>query len=85
MFQIELIAEESYQVSIGTMRLKLSELQESDNEIQKIRAKRLKSDYEKVDGVMHHEGYFLSQKPFKQSSSVDTTTTRLQDILVLTR
>ena len=38
------------------MRLRLSELQESDNKAQKIRAKRSKDDYEEVDGVLHHQG-----------------------------
>ena len=48
--------EGSYQVNIGAMRLKPSELQESDDEARKIRAKRLKNDYEEVDGVLHHQG-----------------------------
>ena len=38
------------------MRLRLSELQESDDEARKIRAERLKSGYEEVDGVLHHQG-----------------------------
>ena len=38
------------------MRLRLSELQESDDEARKIRAERLKNDYEEVDGVLHHQG-----------------------------
>ena len=38
------------------MRLRLSELQESDDEARKIRAEGLKSDYEEVDGVLHHQG-----------------------------
>ena len=55
-------AEGPYQVSIGTMRLRLSELQESDDEAQKIRAEGLKSDYEEVDGVLHHQGLsFVSE------------------------
>ena len=49
-------AEGLYQASIGAMRLRLSELQESDDEARKIRAKGLKNDYEKVDGVLHHQG-----------------------------
>ena len=44
-----------YQVSIATMYLRLSELQESDNKARKIRAKRLKDDYEEVDEVLHHQ------------------------------
>ena len=50
-FQAELGAEGPYQVSIGAMRLRFSELQESDNEARKIRAEGLKGDYEEVDGV----------------------------------
>ena len=37
------------------MRLRLSELQESDDEAQKIRAEGLKDDYEEVDEVLHHQ------------------------------
>ena len=56
MFQAKLGAEGPYQVSIGAMRLRLSELQESDDKAQKIRAEGLKSDYKEVDGVLHHQG-----------------------------
>ena len=38
------------------MRLRLPELQESDDEARKIRAKGLKDDYEEVDGVLHYQG-----------------------------
>ena len=38
------------------MHLRLSELQESDDEAQKIRMEGLKSDYKEVDGVLHHQG-----------------------------
>ena len=55
-FRAELGDEGPYQVSIGTMRLRLSELQESDDEARKIRAERSKSDYEEVDRVLHHKG-----------------------------
>ena len=37
------------------MRLKLSELQESDNKAQKIRAIKLKDIYKKVDRVAHYQ------------------------------
>ena len=37
------------------MRLRLSELQESDDEARKIRAEGLKDDYEEVDGVLYHQ------------------------------
>ena len=54
MFRAELGAEGPYQVSIGAMCLRLLELQESVDETRKIRAEGLKSDYEEVDGVLHH-------------------------------
>ena len=55
-FRAELGAEGPYRVSIGSMRLRLSELQESDDEARKIRAEGPKDDYEEVDGVLHHQG-----------------------------
>lgn len=53
-FQIELADKYLYKAIIGGIRLKLSELQESDNEAQKIRAKGLKNGYKEVDGVLHY-------------------------------
>ena len=44
-FQAKLGAEGPYQVSIGAMRLRLSELEESDDEARKMRAKGLKNNY----------------------------------------
>ena len=41
------------------MRLRLSELQESDDEAQKIRAEGLKNGYEEVEGILHHQGLFF--------------------------
>ena len=38
------------------MRLRLLELQESDNEAWKIRAEGLKNNYKEVDGVLHYQG-----------------------------
>ena len=55
-FRAKLGAEGPYRVSIGVMRLRLSELQESDDEAWKIRAEGLMSNYEEVDGVLHHQG-----------------------------
>ena len=55
-FRAELGTEGPYQVSIGAMRLRLSELQESDDEAQKIRAEELKNDCKEVDRVLHHQG-----------------------------
>ena len=51
----ELANEGLYKVSIGGIRLRLAELQESDDEAQKIREERLKNGYEEVDGVLHHQ------------------------------
>ena len=44
------------------MRLRLPELQKSDNKAQKIKAKRLKSNYEEIDGVLHHQGLLFVPK-----------------------
>ena len=58
-FRTELADEEPYKASIGGMRLRLAELQESDAEAQKIRAEELKEgldEYVDVDGVLHHQG-----------------------------
>ena len=61
-FQAELGSEGPYPISIGAMRLRLSEMQELDDEAQKIRAERLKSNYEEVDEVLHHQGLpFVSE------------------------
>ena len=38
------------------MRLRLSELQELDDEARKCRVEKLKSDYEEVDEVLHYQG-----------------------------
>ena len=54
--QTELADEELYKASIGGVRLRLAELQESDAEAQKIRAEGLKEGWEDVDGVLHHQG-----------------------------
>ena len=38
------------------MHIRILELQELDNEARKIRAERLKSNYEEIDRVLHHQG-----------------------------
>ena len=61
-FWAELGNDGPYQVSISAMRLRLSELQESNNETWKIRAEGLKNNYEEVDGILHHQGLpFVSE------------------------
>ena len=55
MLQTELADEQPYKTSISGMRLRLAELQESDDKARKIRVKGL-NGYEDVDGVLHHQG-----------------------------
>ena len=50
---MELANEGPYKVSIGSMRLQLQELQESDSEAQELRTK---DGYQDIDGVLHHQG-----------------------------
>ena len=52
-FRLELANEGPYQASIGSMRLRLQELQETDSEAQELRSKE---GYEEVEGVLHHQG-----------------------------
>ena len=54
-FWMELADENAYKASIGGMRLRLSELQESDEEARRIRAEGL-NGYEELDGVLYHQG-----------------------------
>ena len=54
-FRTELADENPYKASIGGIRLRLSELEELDEEARKIRAESL-GGYEEVDGVLHHQG-----------------------------
>ena len=53
--QTELTNKGPYLASIGSMRLWLQELQETDSEAQELRQQVQKS-YKKVDGVLHHQG-----------------------------
>ena len=60
MFQTKLAVEHPYRASIGGMRLRLAELQESDEEARKIRATgELKEGWEDSDEVLHHQGLFF--------------------------
>ena len=54
-FRTELADENPYKASIGGMRLKLSELQESDEKAQRIRAEGL-NGYKKLDRILYHQG-----------------------------
>ena len=50
---MELANEGIYKISIGSMRLRLQELQESDSEAQELRTK---DGYQNINGVLHHQG-----------------------------
>ena len=52
-FRLELANEGPYKVSIGSMRLRLQELQETDSKAQEL---RMKDGYQDIDGVLHHQG-----------------------------
>ena len=66
MFQTKLANKSIYTANIRRMRLKLAELQESDIETEKIRAKELKKGLDKyvnVNKVVHYQRLlFLSKK-----------------------
>ena len=51
----ELNKKRPYKASIGAMRLRLQELQETDSEAQKIKAIELQEGWEEVDGVFHYQ------------------------------
>ena len=56
-FRTELADENPYTASIGGMRLRLAELQESDDEARKLRAtEELQEGWTDIDGVLHHQG-----------------------------
>ena len=53
----ELAFESPYKVSIGGMRLRLQELQEEDEQAQKLRAEQpVKDGWEDINSVLHHQG-----------------------------
>ena len=56
-FRVELANENLYKASIGGMSLRLSELQESDPEVQELKSKEYLPDgWEDIDGVLYHQG-----------------------------
>ena len=58
----KLVKEFFYKASIGSMKLRLSELKKSDDKAWKIRVKKLKDIYEEVDGVLYYkELFFISE------------------------
>ena len=54
-FWTEFADERPYKASIGSMRLKLQELQETDCEAQKLRQQKADS-FEEINGIFHHQG-----------------------------
>ena len=51
----ELADERLYKASIGSMRLRLQELQETDSEAQELRQQKA-DGYEEIDDILHHQG-----------------------------
>ena len=59
--QTKLADERPYEASIGSMRLKLQELQETDHEAQELRQQKA-NDYEKIDEILHYQGILFIPK-----------------------
>ena len=53
--QSKLVDKHPYRATIGEMRLRLAELQESDKEARKIRTESL-NRYKELDGVLYYQG-----------------------------
>ena len=64
LFQTELTNERPYLASIGSMRLRLQELQKTNSKAQKLRQQEQKG-YEKVNGVLHHQGLSFVPKAIR--------------------
>ena len=59
MFRLKLANEGPYKVSIGSMQLRLQELQETDSETQELQTK---DRYQDIDGVLHYQSLlFMSE------------------------
>ena len=55
-FWAELADKNSYKVSIDGLRLRLSDLQESDPKVQELKSKeKLPDGWEDINGVLHHQ------------------------------
>ena len=55
--QRELVSKGPYKASIGSMRLRLQELQGKNKQARKFKAKQLVKDgWEDINGVLHHQG-----------------------------
>ena len=55
-FQSEIVNEGPYNVSIGAMRLRLSDLQGDNNQAKKLRAAELLEGWEDIKGVFQYGG-----------------------------
>ena len=56
MFRLELVNKGSYKVSIGSMRLWLQELQETNSEARELKQQRLQNGpYQDINGVLHYQ------------------------------
>ena len=53
--QTKLADEQLYKASIGSMRLKLQELQETNREAQELRQQKI-DGYEEINEILHHQG-----------------------------
>ena len=84
-FQAELADECPYKASIGSISLRLQELQE-DVQAQKIRAEELdQEDWKDVNRLLHHQGLPSIQKSSEPSSLAGITTIHLHVISELRR
>lgn len=61
-FKAELVSEGPYKASIGSMRLRLQELRESESEAEEMMAK---NGYQEIDGVLHHQGIPFVQEAIR--------------------
>lgn len=58
-FRIELADKGPYKTSIGSMRLKLQKLKESNSQAQKVRAKDLQESWEDIKEILHYQDLFF--------------------------
>ena len=58
-FRLELANEGFYQATIGSMKLRLQQLQETDSEAQELQSKE---GYKEVEGVLYHQGLLFVPK-----------------------
>ena len=62
-FRLELINKGLYKVNIGSIRLRLQELQETNSEAQELRQQELRDGpYQDINEVLHYQGLFFMPK-----------------------